>query len=251
MLIAQYHDKTGSDTAIAVDRTTAEVADNSRGDLFASVEDLPKLRVKLSSPRIAAPSGSHEDGTFTESPAESSQAAAAGSSEEPLDDMEETPKSAISSLIPLQRDGPIRAALKPQRLKDPVSNSPSSISGHTARPMRQSPLAHLAANSMYVLPEQSPAPGFPGDIVNEAKNKGVVSREGTDGDDRPAERSISPASEGDVGEQFPGEEEKGAILQFCGEVPITGVSGLPSFNYKYLNRNVSTITIATPVYILP
>lgn len=50
--------------------------------------------------------------------------------------------------------------------------------------------------------------------------------------------SPTPSEEEDP-DQFPGEEDKGMIVQLRGELKVMGANGLPSFNYKYLNRNVS------------
>lgn len=166
-------------------------------------------------------------------------------------------------LAKLTIDGPPKPALKPSALGGRGPALGLSSSKAVSKPTRISPLARSALSAQHE-PETAFKPATndsavkqlaPGTTASttEAGLDGVVQEtpSGTelgvadgelpvssvDDEESSDVRPVSPTpSEGE--EEFPGQEEQGMIVHLRGEVPITGVSGLPSFNYKYLNRNV-------------
>lgn len=153
---------------------------------------------------------------------------------------------AIPPVVPLRVDGPLRPAPKPKLPPGPGAGLGSGIgmssSKHVARPTRRSPLARVAATapsppSPSALSE-STTPDDPNfaSPVSEGEGTVDVPAEGDATEARPP--SPTPSEEEDP-DQFPGEEDKGMIVQLRGELKVMGANGLPSFNWKYLNRNVS------------
>ncbi|KAF8310560.1 hypothetical protein DL93DRAFT_2084342 [Clavulina sp. PMI_390] len=224
---------------------------------FGAVENLDTLAASddwSSRDDLYAQTSAPESPSPMETSSTSGQSSSASTSDDPIvspptpsvdnttlvlptpDGTPETPIAENPSIpsVPLRLEGPIRLGPKP-RPSNGFQVGPSASPKHTARPLRRSPLAQLAASAPKTASPLSTDAGEAPDDLQQLKAS-------AEGGERPP--SPTPSAEdlkiGDgIDDEFPGEEEKGMVIHLRGEVKITNSAGLPSFNYKYLNRNVS------------
>lgn len=228
----------GASTIVeSVDEVEREI--HSRDDLFAEESVMTPV------PMANAPSAAQSE-------AARFAAASMSSSDTSLPPTSSTTVPSVTTLEPvpsiapikLQLDGPIRLGPKP-RPPFGTGVGPMASSKHVSRPARRSPLAQVAASA----PEEPrPSPlGINAELGDDPAKSATEGAEGAEG----VFRAPSPVpSNEDDDQQFPGEEDKGMIIHLRGEVTITKAAGLPSFNYKYLNRNVRHSALLSYRFVL-